>query len=150
VAGLDFVSRKQAFGVLHPKLIKSYAMEAMLLGERAVAAGAAKWGKKGEKKGERKGAGGKPAKKSVKARGPKPDEGAAREFLGRAAECGETPYESIGLGTSLRYEGRGVIGSALAVDDRVIHMAFFKTAGNEARKAEQMAPASTRRRFRTL
>jgi hypothetical protein len=79
-----------------------------------------------------------------------PDEGAAREFLGRAAESGETPYESIGLGTSLRYEGRGVIGSALALDDRVIHMAFFKTAGNEARKAEHIAPASTRRKFRTL
>jgi len=143
VAGLDFVSREQAFAVLHAKLIKSYAMEAMLLGERA---GAAKGGKKGEKKG----AGGKPAKKGVKARGPKPDEGAAREFLGRAAECGETPYESVGLGTSLRYEGRGVIGSALALKDQVIHMAFFKTAGNEARKAEHIAPASTRRRFRTL
>jgi len=149
VAGLDFVSREKAFGVLHTKLIKSYAMEAMLVGERA-AVGAAKGEKKGERKGEEKGAAGKPAKKGVKAGGPKPDEGAAREFLGRAAECGETPYESVGLGTSLRYEGRGVIGSALALDDRVIHMAFFKTAGNEARKAEQMAPASTRRRFRSL
>jgi hypothetical protein len=143
VAGLDFVSRKQAFGVLHAKLIKSYAMEAMLAGERAGAA-------KGKKKGEEKGAGGKPAKKGVKAGGPKPNAAAARKFLGRAAECGETPYDSIGLGTSLRYEGRGVIGSALAVKDQVIHMAFFKTAGNEARKAEQMAPASTRRRFRSF
>lgn len=33
VVGLDFVSREQAFAVLHPKLIKSYAMEAMLVGE---------------------------------------------------------------------------------------------------------------------
>jgi hypothetical protein len=143
VAGLDFVSREQAFAVLHSKLIKSYAMEAMLVGERARAA-------KGKKKGEKKGEGGNPARKGVKAGGPKPDAAVAREFLGRAAECGETRYESVGLGTSLRYEGRGVIGSALAVDDRVIHMAFFKTAGNEAGKAEPMAPASTRRRFRSL
>lgn len=143
VAGLDFVSREQAFAVLHSKLIRSYAMEAMLVGERVGAA-------KGKKKGEEKGAAGKPARKGVKARGPKPGVAAAREFLGRAAECGETRYESVGLGASLRYEGRGVIGSALAVDDRVIHMAFFKTAGNEAGKAEHMAPASTRRRFRTL
>jgi hypothetical protein len=150
VAGLDFVSREQAFGVLHAKLLKSYAIEAMLIGERAGAAAAPKWEKKGERETEEKGAAGKPAKKSIKARGPKPDEGAAREFLGRAAECGETPYESVGLGTSLRYEGQGVIGSALAVDDRIIHMAFFKTARNEAGKAEHMAPASTRRRFRTL
>jgi hypothetical protein len=152
VAGLDFVSREEAFGVLHAKLIKSYAMEAMLVGDRAGAGatGAAKWEKRGEKKAGGKGEGGKPARKRVKARGPKPDAAAARKFLGRAAECGETPYESIGLGTSLRYEGRGIIGSALAVDDRVIHMAFFKTAGNEIGKAEQMAPASTRRRFRTL
>jgi hypothetical protein len=151
VAGLDFVSREKAFGVLHTKLIKSYAMEAMLVGDRAGAGatGAAKWEKKGEKKAGGKGEGGKPARKRVKARGPKPDAAAAREFLGRAAECGETRYESVGLGTSLRYEGRGVIGSALALDDRVIHMAFFKTAGNEAGKAEHMAPASTRRRFRT-
>jgi hypothetical protein len=150
VAGLDFVSREKAFGVLHAKLLKSYAIEAMLIGERAGAAAAPKWEKKGERETEEKGAAGKPARKGVKARVRKPGAAAAREFLGRAAECGETRYESIGLGTSLRYEGRGVIGSALALKDQVIHMAFFKTAGNEAKNAEHMAPASTRRRFRTL
>ena len=69
--------------------------------------------------------------------------------MGRAAECSETRYESLGLGSSLRYEGRGVIGSALAVDDRVIHMAFFRTSGTEGERVGEMAAFSSRRRFRT-
>ena len=36
-AGLDFVSREAAYGLLHAKLVKSYAMEAMLEAERAKA-----------------------------------------------------------------------------------------------------------------
>jgi hypothetical protein len=159
VAGLDFVSREKAFGVLHAKLIKSYAMEAMLVGEKAKA-GVEKGKKKGEEQGgkegtcegqgEKKGAGERPVKRGARARGLRPGEAAAREFLGRAAECGETPYESIGLGTSLRYEGESVIGSALAVNDQVIHMAFFKTTGHKAGKAERMASASARRGFRSF
>ena len=138
VAGLDFVSREQAFAVLHAKLVKSYAMEAMLVGERAKAA-------KGKKEGES----GKSLKRGVKAGERKPDEAKAREFLGRATECSETRYESVGLGSSLRYEGRGVIGSALAVNDKVIHMAFFRTSGTEGERVGEMAEYSSRRRFRS-
>jgi hypothetical protein len=138
VAGLDFVSREQAFAVLHAKLVKSYAIEAMLVGERGKAVSAGK-AEKGEKKGDT----GKPLRKRGKAGEQKPDEARAREFLGRAAECKETRYESVGLGSSLRYEGRSVIGSVLAVDDRVIHMAFFRSSESEGERVGDMAAFSS-------
>ena len=161
MAGLDFVSREQAFAVQHAKLVKSYAIEAMLVGERpkAVTAGKAEKGekkrksgkpaKKGVKEGEQQGGSGKSSKEDGKAGEEKPDKARAREFLGRAAACKETLYLSVGLGSSLRYQGRGVIGSALAVDDRIIHMAFFRTSGSGRERVGEMAAFSSRRRFRT-
>jgi hypothetical protein len=131
VAGLDFVSREQAYGVLHAKLIKSYAMEAMLAAERA------KVGKK------RKGG------KDDKADAGKLEAG-AREFLGRAAESAESRYQSVGLGVSLRYEGKDVTGSALAVEGRIAHMAFFHaSSGGTGDRVENMDALNLRRRFRT-
>jgi hypothetical protein len=161
VAGLDFVSREQAYGVLHAKLVKSYAMEAMLAGERAKAGervGAAESGKQAEKAGkeaekeESKQKGTKSSKKGRKedrVGAGKPEEAKARDFLGNAAECSETRYQSVGLGSSLRYEGRDVIGSALAVDSRIVHMAFFRTSGGAGKQVDEMAAFNLRRRFRT-
>ena len=167
VAGLDFASREQAYGVLHAKLVKSYAIEAMLVGERAKAVsvgkaekGAAKGEKKGgrkekkegmkegEKAGDQQGGSGKSLERGGEAGEQRPEESVAREFLGRAAECKEARYESVGLGASLRCEGRNVIGSVLAVDDRVIHMAFFRTSGTEGERVGDIAAFSSRRRFR--
>ncbi len=127
-AGLDFVSRDEAFAGLFPKLVKSYAMEAMLLGERR---------KQGRGKGDA-------AKASAK---PSADE--AREFLKRAAGCQEKKYESVGLGWSYRYAGAGVVGSALAFNEMVVHMAFFSV--DEAEAAQDpgsMAGSRMRRGFR--
>ena len=53
------------------------------------------------------------------------------------------------LGASLRYEGQEIIGSALAVDDRIVHMAFFNTSGTEGEPVGEMAAFSSRRRFQT-
>jgi hypothetical protein len=170
VAGLDFLSREQAFAVLHAKLVKSYAMEAMLVGEREKAA-------KGERKAEegKKAAGGKRRRNGSKesegggagksgeggkeeagrereageAGELKPDEAIAHEFLAQAAECGEMRYESVGLGSSLRYEGQGVIGSALSVNEKIIHMAFFRTSQSEGERVGEIAALGSRRRFRT-
>ncbi len=103
-AGMDFVSREAAFSALFPKLIKSYAMEAMLLTER-------------HKRGRGKGDAGKALAR------PTADE--ARDFLKRAAACDEKKYESVGLGWSYRYAGPGIVGSALAFNENVVHMAFF-------------------------
>ena len=88
-AGLDFVSRDEAFATLFPKLVKSYAMEAMLLGERR---------KKGRGKGD--------AAKALA----KPSADQAREFLKKAAAADEKKYESIGLGWAYRYAGPEVVG----------------------------------------
>jgi hypothetical protein len=122
---MDFVSRAQAFGTLFPKLIKSYAMEAMLLRER-------------RKAGRGKGGA---DKASVK-----PGEDAVREFLKRAAACEEKKYESVGLGWSYRYSGAGIVGSALSVDEKVVHMAFFSV--DEAEATGNMAGTARRRGFR--
>jgi hypothetical protein len=129
-AGLDFVSRDAAFAMLFPKLIKSYAMEAMLVTERR---------KRGRGKG---GAEKAPAKPSA-------DE--AREFLRKAAACEEKKYESIGLGWSYRYAGPGVVGSALAFNDKVVHMAFFSIDESGSGGVEDpgnMAGSRMRRGFR--
>jgi len=127
-AGMDFVSREAAFATLFPKLIKSYAMEAMILTER-------------HKRGRGKGDAGQALAK------PAADE--AREFLKRAAASDEKKYESVGLGWSYRYAGPGIVGSALAYNENVVHMAFFSI--DEAEAAQDpgsMAGSRMRRNFR--
>ena len=128
-AGLDFVSRDEAFAGLFPKLVKSYAMEAILLGERR---------KKGRGKGD--------AAKAMA----KPAADRAREFLKLAAASEEKKYESVGLGWSYRYAGPGVVGSALAYNEDVVHMAFFSVdeAGGAAQDPGSMANSRLRRGFR--
>ena len=132
-AGMDFVSRDQAFEMLFPKLVKSFAMEAMLAAEH-------------EAHEVRKNA--KPQDTKPKARkpAPKPGKDQALEFLKRAAQCEEKKYESVGTGWSYRYTAKDVVGSALALDSKVIHMAFF--GATEADKSGNMASMSWRRRFR--
>jgi hypothetical protein len=111
--GFDFVSREKAFELLYPKLIKSYAMEAVL----------------DEKKD-----------------GAKPEREQAEAFLKEAADCEEKKYESIGRGHDFRYEGRTMVGSALAVDDKVVHLAFFRVG--EADKSGDLARTRHRIKFR--
>jgi len=126
-AGLDYVSRAGAFAGLFPKLVKSYAMEAMLLAER-------------RRHGRGKGDAGQALAR------PTADE--ARAFLKRAAACDEQRYESVGLGWAYRYAGPEVVGSALAVDESVVHMAFFSLAdGERMEDPGGMAGSRTRRGF---
>lgn len=127
-AGLDFVSRDKAFGELYPKLVKSYAMEAMLLAEER---------KRGRGKGD--------APKALT----KPSADEAREFLRRTAASEEKKYESVGLGWSYRYAGPAIVGSALAFNDKVVHMAFFGLdEPGVAEDTGSMAGSSRRRSFR--
>jgi hypothetical protein len=124
-AGLDFVSREAAFAALFPKLLKSYAMEALILRER-----------------RRKGRGG--AEKALV----EPTAAVAREFLKRATASDEKKYESVGLGWSYRYAGPGIVGSALACNGSVVHMAFFGIAEDESGEDPgNMAGCRMRRHF---
>ncbi len=110
-AGFDFISREKAFEVLFPKMVKSYAMEAVLEDTKDEA---------------------------------KIDPRRAEEFIKEATECDEKKYDSVGRGRDYRYESKMMVGSALAVDDKVIHLAFFRVT--ESDKSGEMA--STRRRVR--
>jgi len=127
VVGFDFVSRESAFAVLFPKLIKSYAMEAWIAGRK-------------EKKAEGEAAGREEAAEES-------DAARAREFLAAAAECGEKSYDSVGMGKDVRFDGPGIVGSALVVEDKLVHAAFFSAA--ESQKVGNMAGPSRRRSFRT-
>jgi hypothetical protein len=113
VVGFDFVSREEAFRVLYPKLVKSYAMEAIL---------------------------------QAKSEAPEAKEDADKAFLEEADQCEEKRYESVGIGWDYRFEGKNVVGSALAVEDKVIHMAFFRIT--ESEKAGRIAELRRRRGFR--
>jgi hypothetical protein len=73
----------------------------------------------------------------------------ARAFLKRAAACDEKRYESVGLGWAYRYAGAEVVGSALAFNDSVVHMAFFSVDGAASMQDPGgMAGSRTRRGFR--
>jgi hypothetical protein len=124
-AGFDFVSRPAAFAELFPKLVKSYAMEAMLASEHEK--------RQGRKAKERAAVGG----------------AEARAFLAAAAACDEQKHDSVGLGSYYRYSGRGIVGSALAVADKVVHMAFFGVDGAEDNGGD-MVRTSSRRGFRIV
>jgi hypothetical protein len=126
-AGLDFVSRAPAFASLFSKLVRSYAMEAVLVSERR---------RRGRGRGDARKAPGKPSA----------DE--ARAFLKQAASSEEKKYESVGLGWSYRYAGHGIVGSALTFDDKVVHMAFFGMDGSEpAEDPGSMAGSRVRSRW---
>ncbi len=115
VVGFDFISLESAFSKLHPKLVKSYAMEALL----------------------RK----KPITK-------KPNIKKAQEFIKEAMKCDEKKYKSVGNGWDHRFEGKEIVGSALKLRKKVIHMAFFRIT--ESEKAGKIAGYRRRRGFRTV
>jgi len=138
--GFDFVSRPEAFGRLFPKLVRSYAMEAMLAAEVKGNGKAGKRGRKGGKEGE-----------GQDDKSPSPEE--AKAFLSAAAACDEERHDSVGMGSYYRYAGNAMVGSALAVEDKVVHMAFFKIAeagAKSAGTADTMAGMGRRRRFRII
>jgi len=114
VVGFDFLSLASAYAFLHSKLVKSYAMEALL---------------------------------QKKPHTEKPDLDKAKEFLKEATRCKEKKYRSVGKGWDHRFEGKRIVGSALKVEKKVIHMAFFDIT--ESEKAGQIAGFRRRREFRT-
>ncbi len=116
VIGFDLFSRAESFEVLHAKMVKSYAMDAMLRRNRQTV---------------------KPSE---------PSEAEARLFVERAMDCQEEKYRSKGLGWDHRYEGKQIVGSALIYRKVAIHAAFFQTDGVEESGDEGPISSSRNRR----
>ncbi len=92
IVGLDNLSWDLSFKRLASKLLRSYALEAVV---------------------------GEPA------RGLKPNQKAAQAFIRKARATASQKYDSVGLGEDFRFTGGGLVGTALAFNDHVIHTAFF-------------------------
>jgi hypothetical protein len=120
VVGFDYISRENAFGGLFPKLVKSYAMEAWLASRKQKGAYEVNSAQEASK---------------------------AAAFMASVKDCGQKSYDSVGMGLDVRFEGKGLVGSALVVDDKLVHMAFFSVTDSE--KAGNMAGLSRRRSFRS-
>lgn len=113
VIGLDILSRDDAYARLAPKLVKSYAIDALLATS--------------EDDG--------PASLEL-----------AEMFLREAADTRQHQFESVGHGIDYRYRSGIVVGSALVVDEVVVHAAFFRVKGDD--NIDLMADTTRRRRFR--
>ncbi len=113
VMGFDFVSLESAYKLLHAKLVKSYAMDALL-------------------------------QKNGKEDPPQVEK--AQDFLAQTLKCKEKKYESVGQGSDYRYDGANLVGSALKVDKKIIHAAFFVIS--ESEKTGDISSARRRSRFR--
>jgi hypothetical protein len=104
-AGLDLLSLSAAYAKLHPKLIRSYALETLLEPQ------------------------GKPITHNQAL-------DRTHAFLDDIQTAQPTPFPSIGYGTDLRFQAKGLIGTALIHENEIIHSAFF-------RLDEQDKPAKT-------
>ena len=71
------------------------------------------------------------------------DAAAGQRFMEAAAHATITVHLAVGLGHEVRLTGHDIVGSALVVGGRVVHMAVFPTA--DIRNAEPTAPPSRRR-----
>ena len=115
IAGWDILSRESSFALIFPKLVKSYAIDALL----------------------------KEEKKVVTCRNPIEE---ARHFLEGMQDCKEGKYPSTGQGFDYRFEGEDKVGSALVVENEIIHMAFFRTTREQ--KTGRMSGYKRRRGYR--
>ncbi len=52
-------------------------------------------------------------------------DGAVQDFVAQAQQCTQKEFASVGLGTDVRLESPAMIGSALVVDQTVVHLALI-------------------------
>ncbi len=105
LAGCDFVSRPNVYGKLHDKLLRSYAVDAVVRHPDSVPDGDA---------------------------GPQGDPVA--DFLAAIAQCKQQNFESVGMGDDVRFLGPDLIGTALAVEGVAVHAAFFPKPAEKDRR----------------
>ncbi len=129
-AGMDLLSRPEAYAELHPQILQSYAMEALANKRSAL------YFNREPGKGE-------PVNE--------PDTLAAKAFLERCAAIEGQSFDSVGLGTDWRFIRDPIVGSGLEVEDCWIHMAYFvdeQEGSSGERLRRGLARMSRRSRFR--
>lgn len=128
IAGLELFDHPETMARLLPKLVRSYALDA--LDSRYA----------GEEKGEER----KQAQDRLLDR--------AKLFLASVGLASSTSHEAIGLGEDLRISNNAVTGAALTVDDRLVHLSAFpneeQANGMDSGRQGGMTSASRRRGFR--
>ncbi|MEI8355980.1 MAG: DUF6569 family protein [Deltaproteobacteria bacterium] len=74
------------------------------------------------------------------------------KILERMMEAEEQRFPSVGIGEDCRYTAHGLLGSALLVEEWLVHLAFFRSAERQHRTKpeERMAPLSRRRASRVI
>ena len=70
----------------------------------------------------------------------------AQAFLRDVAACEEQQFKSTGCGDDYRCKGKGLVGSALVHQEKVIHTAFFRVA--EVAETGHMSAMNRRRHYR--
>jgi len=95
ISGMDIISSASAFKHLHPKLVKSYVIDAEI-GKESKA---------------------KPQMSRIIEN--------ATHFIEDLPKCEEVKFKSVGLGEDFRYKTDNIVGSALVIESTVIHTAFF-------------------------
>jgi len=129
IAGFDVVSQPGAYTAIHPKLLRSYCLDAL------------------RKEFSRREGTVKVSEKDF----PIPSLERAKYFFEEIRQCNESNFKSAGLGHDYRYEGGFIIGSALLCSDTVVHMAFFKNeeaSGNGVNSGRSGSMAAYRDRMK--
>lgn len=107
LAGCDLVSRPQAYRQLHAKLLRSYAVDAVVQKPRPV----------------------RPASEEIQG-------DRVADFLAAVAQCEDQTFSSVGQGYDVRFVGPDLIGSALLVEGSAVHAAFFPKPAERERREE--------------
>ena len=115
LAGCDFMSRPKVYRKLHDKLLRSYAVDAVVNRPRH----------------------------HESPDGPQGDPVA--DFLAAVAQCEGEFFTSVAMGEDVRFTGPDLIGSALVVDGGAVHAAFFpKPAENNSHRGPDFLKSSQR------
>jgi len=79
---------------------------------------------------------------------PVPDQATARAFLTRAADAKAEVAKALGEGEDVRLEAAGIVGEALVVDGRVVHLSVLEVPalGGQVESASSRARRVARRR----
>ena len=85
-------------------------------------------------------------RKPKKAKSPAVAREQAQAFMAEAVASGEKQFKSIGLGDDYRCKGKGLVGSALIDQEKVIHTAFFRVDDGE--ETGNMSAMNRRRSYR--